>query len=45
MQTRKGKLYDRLMLMGMERNMAVAICNWFDSAELEEFVEFLENEL
>jgi hypothetical protein len=41
----KEDLYDKLIILGVEDNMATALCNWFSSAELEEFVEFLETEL
>ena len=42
--TRKEKLYDRLEELGVDERMKIALCNYFDSKELEEFVEFLEDE-
>ena len=42
-QTRKEDLYDRLVALDVERNMGIALCNYFDATELEEFVEFLES--
>lgn len=43
-QTRKENCYDRLVELNIEENLINALCNWFDSRELEEFVEFLEEE-
>ena len=42
--TRKEKLYNRLEELQVDERMNKALCNYFDSRELEEFVEFLENE-
>ena len=43
-QTRKEKLYDRLQNMNVEENLIIALCNYFDSSELEGFVDFLKEE-
>ena len=40
----KRECYDRLLNEGVNERTAIALCNFFDSTELEEFVEFLEYE-
>lgn len=40
----KREAYDKLMELGVEENMTVALCNFFDSNQLSEFIEFLEEE-
>ena len=41
----KEELYDEMLDMGVKPAMARALCNWMDSSELAEFVEFLSTEL
>ena len=40
----KGECYDKLIALGVDKPMTVALCNWFSSADLTEFIEFLEEE-
>jgi len=40
----KTDLFIRLRDLDVEEKMNIALCNFFDSHELVEFVEFLENE-
>ena len=43
-ESRKENLYARLLALNIEDQVAVALCNYFDSVELEGFVVFLEEE-
>ena len=40
----KEKLAERLSYCGVDGPMIIHLCNFFSSKELEEFVEFLEDE-
>ena len=41
----KKDLLIKLEELGVAENMTKALCDWMDSSELSEFVEFLEDEL
>jgi len=41
----KEELANRLEELGVEEKMVIALCNYFNSNELTEFVDFLEDEL
>lgn len=46
--TKKAKLYDKLkdqLQSTTPDSMAILLSNWFDSSELEEFMDFMENEI
>lgn len=40
----KAELYDRLKELGVDETTTIALCNFFSSSGLEEFVEFYEEE-
>ena len=41
----KAELYDEMLDLGVQPAVAKALCDWMDSSELAEFVEFLSAEL
>jgi hypothetical protein len=40
-----NRLYDRLLSLQVSEEMARALCSFFGSSILEEFVDFLEEEI
>ena len=40
----KDELFDIMNDMGIDNSMIVALCNYHSTSELNEFVEFLEEE-
>lgn len=44
-QTRKDELYTRLERAGWERRYILFLTNYFSAKELEEFVEYVEEEI